>query len=86
LIEELRSESVQAGNDYVTVHGGDAVTGTLYYSTFRGVADAAFMNQIGFDAMVIGNHEFDDGDSGLADFAKVLNNPILSYNCKCACI
>lgn len=69
-------------NPTVTVHGGDAVTGTLFYTLFGPAADAAYMNEVGFDAMVAGNHEFDDGDSNLAEFARLLNATILSYNCK----
>jgi 5'-nucleotidase / UDP-sugar diphosphatase len=64
------------------VHGGDALTGTLFYSIFGPRADAAYMNEVRFDAMVAGNHEFDDGDKGLAKFAKLLKAPIVSYNCK----
>ncbi|MFK4754255.1 5'-nucleotidase C-terminal domain-containing protein [Oceanobacter antarcticus] len=55
------------------LHSGDAVTGTLYFSLFNGTADAAVMNQICFDAFALGNHEFDGGDSGLANFLDSLN-------------
>lgn len=55
------------------LHSGDAMTGTLYYSLFKGQADAAMMNQVCFDAFAIGNHEFDFGDSGLANFLNWLN-------------
>ncbi len=80
LIKKLRTDGTAAGKSVVTVHGGDAITGTLFYSAFRGAADAAYMNEVGFDAMVIGNHEFDDGDAGLANFTNMLNAPIISYN------
>ena len=43
------------------LHAGDAITGDLYYTLFKGEADAALMNQVCFDAFAIGNHEFDDG-------------------------
>lgn len=56
------------------LHAGDAITGTLFYTLFSGVADAAVMNQICFDAFALGNHEFDDGDSGLAFFLDALNS------------
>lgn len=82
LIKKLRSDATTAGKGVVTVHGGDAITGTLFYSAFKGAADAAYMNEVGFDAMVIGNHEFDDGDAGLANFTNMLNAPIISYNLK----
>ena len=58
LISELSAES----KNHLVLHAGDAVQGTLYYTLFKGEADAAVMNAIGFDAMTIGNHEFDDGD------------------------
>lgn len=44
------------------LHAGDAITGLLYYTFFKGKADAQMMNSICFDAFVPGNHEFDDGD------------------------
>jgi len=55
------------------LHAGDAITGDLYYTLFKGEADAALMNEICFDAFAIGNHEFDDGDKGLAKFLDFLN-------------
>ncbi|MBN2647146.1 MAG: 5'-nucleotidase C-terminal domain-containing protein [Thiotrichales bacterium] len=55
------------------LHAGDAITGTLYYTLFEGEADAAMMNQICFDAFVLGNHEFDAGDAGLKQFLDFLN-------------
>ena len=50
------------------LHAGDAVTGTLYYTFFKGEADAKMMNTICFDAFEPGNHEFDDGDATLKEF------------------
>lgn len=69
----------------IKIHSGDAITGTLYYSLFNGEADAAMMNQICFDAFALGNHEFDDGDTGLATFLDFLNagnceTPVLAAN------
>lgn len=65
--------SMQSDN-VLKLHSGDAITGTLYYSLFKGRADADMMNQICFDAFALGNHEFDDGDAGLADFLDSLNS------------
>lgn len=63
-IKELEA----ASDNVVKVHAGDAVTGTLFYSLFKGEADAALMNEACFDVFELGNHEFDDGDQGTADF------------------
>ncbi len=68
-IDELEAASE---NDVVKVHAGDAITGTLFYSLFDGVADAALMNEVCFDVFTLGNHEFDDGDQALADFIDEL--------------
>lgn len=68
------------------LHAGDAITGTLYYTLEEGRADAALMNSVCFDAMAIGNHEFDAGDAGLRKFADFLTadsacaTPLLSAN------
>ena len=62
-------------NDHVLkLHAGDAITGDLYYTLFKGEADAALMNEVCFDAFALGNHEFDDGDAGLAQFLDFLND------------
>lgn len=79
-------EEELAGANVMKIHAGDAITGTLYYSLFKGEPDAALMNEICFDAFALGNHEFDDGDQGLADFLDFLNasetcdTPVLAAN------
>ena len=67
-IKELK----QANEAVLTLHAGDAITGDLYYTLFKGKADAALMNAICFDAFALGNHEFDDGDAGLVSFLDEL--------------
>jgi len=62
------------------LHAGDAVQGTLYFTLFDGRADAGVMNAMPFDAMVLGNHEFDNGDAWLAGFIRSLNVPVVSAN------
>lgn len=81
-------DRLTAGRDNVLkLHAGDAITGDLYYTLFKGEADAALMNEVCFDAFALGNHEFDDGDAGLAQFLDHLNSgecqtPILASNVK----
>ncbi|KFZ30086.1 hypothetical protein IDSA_05720 [Pseudidiomarina salinarum] len=59
-------------DNMLALHAGDAISGTLFYTVFEGVADAALMNQACFDAMALGNHEFDNGDAGLKTFLNAL--------------
>lgn len=66
--------AANADGNVVKIHAGDAVTGTLFHSLFAGEADAALMNEACFDIFELGNHEFDDGDQGLADFLGFLGN------------
>ncbi len=67
------------------LHAGDALTGSLYYTFFKGRADARMMNTICFDAFIPGNHEFDDGDATFKAFLDELaqgdcRTPTLSAN------
>lgn len=74
-------------DNVVTIHAGDAITGTLFYSLFDGEADARLMNLVCFDMFALGNHEFDDGDEALAngfltDLAsdRRCNTPVIAAN------
>jgi 5'-nucleotidase/UDP-sugar diphosphatase len=64
----------------LVLHGGDALQGTLYYTLFKGDADVELMNTVGFDAFALGNHEFDDGNTVLANFLKQGKFPALAAN------
>lgn len=59
---------------------GDEFQGTLFYSYYKGEKIAETINQLGFDAMTLGNHEFDGGDDELAEFLANLTFPIVSAN------
>ena len=84
--KELEALLEADGEHVAKLHAGDAITGTLYYSLFKGEVDAALMNEICFDAFALGNHEFDDGDDGLAQFLDFLlagpycQTPVLAAN------
>jgi NAD pyrophosphatase/5'-nucleotidase NadN len=66
--------------DSLVLHAGDAIQGTLYFTKFQGEADFHFLNVMGFDAMVLGNHEFDLGSETVASFETMANFPIISGN------
>lgn len=65
-------KSVAGTKNLLKIHAGDAVTGSLYYTFFKGAVDAQMMNTICFDAFTPGNHEFDDGDGVLKGFLDEL--------------
>ncbi|KAH8101781.1 5'-nucleotidase [Cristinia sonorae] len=62
------------------LNAGDEFQGTLFYTLFKGEKISNVLNQLGFDAMTLGNHEFDDGDDLLAAFLHNLTFPIISSN------
>lgn len=68
------NELTNTNDPVVKIHAGDAITGDLFYTLFKGEADAALMNEACFDIFALGNHEFDDGDAGLARFLDFLNS------------
>ena len=74
-------------DNVLKLHAGDAITGTLYFTSFEGEADAELMNLVCFDAFALGNHEFDRGDEGLKQFLDYLGSgscqtPVLAANVK----
>ena len=81
-------DKLSAGkNNVLKLHAGDAVSGSLFFTLFKGEADAALMNEVCFDAFALGNHEFNEGDTGLAKFLDFLkagdcNTSVLAANVK----
>lgn len=75
-IEEARSRT----NNSILVDGGDQFQGTLFYTYYKGALAAEMMNQMGYDAMTVGNHEFDDGPEVLRGFMDAVNFPVLMSN------
>lgn len=70
------------GQNVLLLNGGDNFQGSLFYTTYKGKAEAEFLNEMKFDAMTVGNHEFDDGEDALAPFLDVVKFPVLSANVK----
>ncbi|MCB1334618.1 MAG: 5'-nucleotidase C-terminal domain-containing protein [Roseivivax sp.] len=67
-------------NNYILVDGGDQFQGTLFYTYYKGALAAEMMNKMGYDAMTVGNHEFDDGPEVLRGFMDAVNFPVLMSN------
>ncbi|NNU79977.1 multifunctional 2',3'-cyclic-nucleotide 2'-phosphodiesterase/5'-nucleotidase/3'-nucleotidase [Halovulum dunhuangense] len=67
-------------NNSILVDGGDQFQGTLFYTYYKGAAAAEMMNKMGYDAMTVGNHEFDDGPEVLRGFVDTVDFPVLMSN------
>ncbi|MBW8284494.1 MAG: 5'-nucleotidase C-terminal domain-containing protein [Rhizobium sp.] len=77
-IDSRRAELKDA--NLLVLDAGDQFQGSLFYTTYKSAPIAEFMNGMGFDAMAIGNHEFDDGPEELARFIEALKFPLISGN------
>ncbi len=88
LIDQLRA--TPDADDLLLLDAGDIFQGTLYFNLYNGVADKSFYNQLNYDAVAVGNHEFDRGQTTLRDFINgitgqtppnpPINFPMLSAN------
>lgn len=68
------------GENVIFLNAGDNFQGSLFYTTYKGAAEAEFLNIMKPDVMTIGNHEFDDGEEGLVTFFDAVEFPIISAN------
>jgi len=68
----------------VLLHSGDFSVGDFFYNKYFGVPEIQIMQQLGYDALTVGNHEFDLGPSTLYSvFQEGFANgsfPVLSAN------
>jgi 5'-nucleotidase / UDP-sugar diphosphatase len=76
VIEQIRAEVENS----VLLDAGDRFTGTLFHTVFQGDDQVQIMNLLGYDAMALGNHEFDNGDDVLAKFINGVDFPVLAAN------
>src|SRR5690606_36400575 len=76
VVDQIRSEV----ESVLLLDGGDRFTGTLFHQQYRGEDSIQIMNALGYDAMTLGNHEFDDGDEVLAAFIDGLEFPVVTTN------
>lgn len=76
LVDEARADNP----NFLLLHAGDAVQGTLYFTLFGGMVEFDFLNRLGVDVMTFGNHEFDRGPTAIPGFLKRAKFPIISSN------
>lgn len=66
--------------DLLLIDSGDFSQGSSYYTLFKGDVEVGLMNQMGYDAVTIGNHEFDFGAENMARLFRMANFPVVCSN------
>jgi len=78
IIDDTRAK-YQDGNSLL-LSAGDNFQGSLYYTTYKSKVVSDFFNQMGFDVVATGNHEFDDGPEEFLKFIEAADFPIIGGN------
>ena len=76
-------EQRQQHPSLLLLDSGDFSQGSGYYTLFKGEVEIGLMNQMGYDAATIGNHEFDFGLDNMARIFRMANFPIVCSNYDC---
>ena len=79
-INQTRDGLKAENKNVILLNGGDNFQGSLFYTTYKGAAEAEVLNAMKFDAMTVGNHEFDDSDDVLATFLDKIQFPVVTAN------
>ena len=75
-IQKVRSEH----KNVLLLDAGDYNQGTPYFTLFKGFAEIELYNAMKYDAVCLGNHEFDNGQQQLAERLKKAEYPTLCAN------
>ena len=74
-------KDIKREEDHVVwLNAGDFYQGTVWYTQFKWRVVSLFNNLLGFDAMTLGNHEFDDKIAGLEPFLRNQSTAVVVAN------
>lgn len=79
-VKQLKAVALEKNRAFLFLHAGDCFQGTLYFSLFKGKANAEMLNALDIDMMTIGNHELDMGNAPVAAFLDRIKFPLLAGN------
>ncbi|MCC2611471.1 5'-nucleotidase C-terminal domain-containing protein [Neorhizobium sp. Rsf11] len=79
-INQTRDALKAENKNVLLLNAGDNFQGSLFYTTYKGAVEAEVLNAMKFDAMTVGNHEFDDSDDVLATFLDKVQFPVVTAN------
>lgn len=76
IIEAFRKQK----KNLLLLDSGDIFQGTPYFNKYHGELEIKLMNEMGYDAATIGNHDFDGGLENLRERMKQAKFPFLNAN------
>lgn len=76
----LIAEERKADPNLLLVDAGDFCQGTPYFNIYHGRVEINAMNWMRYDAVTLGNHEFDNGLDTLAQVLKTAHFPVVCAN------
>ncbi len=76
IVQQIRDEE----ENVILLDAGDFFQGTPYFNFFKGELEVKLMNQLKYDAVTIGNHEFDNGVDALYNQLKNAKFQVLNAN------
>jgi 5'-nucleotidase/UDP-sugar diphosphatase len=76
VVDDIRDEA----DNVLFLDAGDQFQGTLFFTVGGAEVVADVMNELEYDAMCVGNHEFDAGPGELATLIDRVDFPVLSAN------
>ena len=77
---EMLKEERKKNPDLLLFDSGDFSQGSPYYTLFKGDVEVELMNKMHYDAITIGNHEFDFGLENMIRLFKKANFPVVCAN------
>ncbi len=80
IIREERLKAAQNGHGFMLLEGGDIFQGTPVGEFTKGKAVIEYMNMVGYDAMTLGNHDFDKGMEVLKPLLDMAKFPVMAAN------
>jgi len=75
-----QQEGYDGGKHFLVLDGGDMWTGPVLSTYFQGQSTIDIMNALGYDAVAIGNHDFDFGLEAVQQRAREARFPFLAAN------
>lgn len=66
--------------DMLLFDSGDFSQGSAYYNLFKGEVEVRLMNEMKYDAVTLGNHEFDNGLDNMRRIFSLATFPVVNAN------